>query len=238
MTFMDWCAQLTTHLSADEADELIVGPIAGIANERDGEHLLEYFIRDFIRWRLDQNKLPNETVLHIWERLSDTVLLHLDTRRSCDHDFVSSGYGSCVVSLIFSGYGRSQFEHPWPALNAFTPNITRWTEAFGASPAYFGYWAEFMLHAGRGLFPLPALGWLHTIALARRDDGRFWQSHENGDKAAALLSQLLDDHGQLISEHTDWLQQMTDVADYLVKHGIRLAAQVQQRLAGLQKRRH
>jgi len=94
-----------------------------------------------------------------------------------------------------------------------------------------------MLHAGRGLFPSPAIGWLHTITLARRDDSRFWQAHGNGDKAAALLSQLLDDHGQLISGHNDWLQMMTEVADYLVKHGIRLAAQVQQRLAGLQKRR-
>jgi len=43
MTFMDWCARLTAHLSADEADELIVGPIAGIANERDGDHLLRRF---------------------------------------------------------------------------------------------------------------------------------------------------------------------------------------------------
>lgn len=237
MTFMDWCAQITAHLSIDEAEELIVGPIAGIANERDGEYLLEHFIRDFIRWRLDQNKAPDDTTLRLWNRLCDTVLQHSDARWSRDRDFVSSGYGSCAVSLIFTSYGRSQFEHPWPALHVFTPSIERWTEVFGASPAYFGYWAEFMLHAGRGLFPLPALGWLHTIALTRQDDGRFWQAHENGDKAAALLSQLLDDHGQLISGHNDWLQMMTEVADYLVKHGIRLAAQVQQRLAGLQKRR-
>lgn len=237
MTFMDWCAQLTAHLSADETEELIVGPIARIANERDGDHLLEYFTRDFILHRLDQNTVPDGTALHIWERLCNTVLQHPQARWSSSCDFVSSGYGSCVVSLIFSSYGRSQFEHPWPALHVFTPSIEQWTEAFGASPAYFGYWAEFMLHAGRGLFPLPALGWLHTIALSRRDDARFWQAHGNGDKAAALLSQLLDDHGQLISEHTDWLQQMTEVADYLVKHGIRLAAQVQQPLAGIQKNR-
>ena len=238
MKFMDWCAQLIAHLSADEIDELIVEPIADIANKRDGEHLLEYFIRDFIRWRLDQNEVPDDTTLRIWNRLCDTVIQQRAAQGASNHDFVGSGYGTCVVALIFSSYGRSQFKHPWPALHVFTPSIERWTETFGASPAYFGYWAEFMLHAGRGLFPTPALGWLHSITQIRRDDSRFWQVHENGDKAAALLSQLLNEHGQLISEHTDWLQQTTDVADYLVKHGIRLAAQVQQRLAELQKKRH
>lgn len=236
MTFMDWCAQLTAHLTADEAEELIITPIAEVAEERNGEHLLEYFLRSFILHRLGQNEVPDETTMRIWVRLCNTVIQHRSARGACNHDFVRTGYGSCVVSLIFAGYGRSQFEHPWPALHIFTPGVERWTGIFGTSPAYFGYWAEFMLHAGRGLLPSPALGWLHTITLDRRDDGRFWQAHGNGDKAAALLSMVLDDHGQQISEYTDWLQQTTEVADHLVKHGVRLAAQVQQRLAGLQKR--
>lgn len=235
MSFMDWCAQLTIHLTFDEANELIVTPLAEIAEERDGEHLLEYFIRDFILRRLEQDKSPDDTALHIWNRLCEIVILNPDSRGAHDHDFVTSGYGSCVVSLIFSGYGKSQFDHPWPALQAFTPGIERWTKAFGASPAYFGYWAEFMLHAGRGLLPSPALGWLHTITLARQNDSRFWQHHGNGDKAAALLSGLLDEHRQQISGNVSLLQQMSDIADHLVNHGIRLAAQVQQRLVGLQK---
>lgn len=235
MSFMDWCAQLTSNLTFDEANELIVAPLAEIAYERNGEHLLEYFIRDFTYRRLEQDKSPDETTLRIWNQLCEIVILNPDSRGVHDHDFVSSGYGSCVVSLIFTGYGKSQFDHPWPALQAFTPGIERWTKAFGTSPAYFGYWAEFMLHAGRGLFPSPALGWLHTITLARQNDSRFWQHHENGDKAAALLSGLLDEHRQQISRNVSLLQEMSDIADHLVNHGIRLAAQVQQRLAELQK---
>lgn len=235
MSFMDWCAELTVHLTFDEANKLIVTPLAEIAQERDGKHLLEYFIRDFILRRLDQDKSPDDTAFHIWNRLCEIVLSHPNSRGARNHDFVSSGYGSCVVSLIFSSYGRSQFEHPWPALQVFTPGIEQWTEAFGTSPAYFGYWAEFMLHAGRGLFPSPALGWLHTITLVRQDDSRFWQHHKNGDKAATLLFGLLDEHGQLISGNTCLLQQIGDIADHLVNHGVRLAAQVQQRLTKLQK---
>lgn len=235
MSFMDWCAELTVHLTFDEANELILTPLAEIAKERDGTHLLEDFIRDFIRRRLDQDNIPDNAVLRIWNRLCETVLSHPDSRGAHNDDFVSSGFGSCVVSLIFSCYGRSQFEHPWPALQIFTPSIERWTQAFGASPAYFGYWAEFMLHAGRGLLPSPALGWLSTIVLARQTDSRFWQHHENGDKAAALLFGLLDEHSQLISGNASLQQQIGDIADHLVNHGVRLAAQVQQQLTKLQK---
>lgn len=236
MSFMEWCAELTLHLTFEEANELILTPLAEIAEEREGGHLLEYFIRDFVHQHLEQDKVPDDTAFKIWNRLFEIVLFHPDSRGAQNDDFVSSGYGSCVVSLIFSSYGRSQFEHPWPALQAFTPGIEKWTEAFGASPAYFGYWAEFMLHAGRGLFPSPALGWLHTITLVRQDESRFWQHHGNGDKAAALLFGLLDEHGQLISGNGSLLQQIGDIADHLVNHGVRLAAQVQQRLTKLQKR--
>ena len=92
-----------------------------------------------------------------------------------------------------------------------------------------------MLHAGRGLFPSPALGWLHTITLVRKEDNRFWQHHENGDKAATLLFVILDEHGQLLYRNASLLQQIGDIADHLVNHGVRLAAQVQQRLTKLQK---
>lgn len=237
MEFMEWCTELTVHLTFDEANELILTPLAEIAGNQNGEHLLEYFIRDFLR-RLEQEKNPDDTAFQIWNRLNEIVLSHPDSRGTQNHNFVSSGYGSCVVSLIFSSYGRPQFEHPWPALQAFTPGIEKWTEVFGASPAYFGYWAEFMLHAGRGLFPSPALDWLHTITLARQDDNRFWQHHENGDKAAALLFGLLDEHDQLISGNVSLLQQIGDVADHLVNHGVRLAAQVQQQLTKLQKQHY
>jgi len=235
MSFMEWCAELTLHLTFEETNELILTPLAETAEEREGEHLLEDFIRDFVHQRLEQDKVPDDTAFRIWNRLFEIVLSHPDSRGAQNDDFVSSGYGSCVVSLIFSCYGRSQFEHPWPALQAFTPGIEKWTEAFGASPAYFGYWAEFMLHAGRGLFPSPALGWLHTITLVRKEDNRFWQHHENGDKAATLLFVILDEHGQLLSGNASLLQQIGNIADHLVNHGVRLAAQVQQRLTKLQK---
>lgn len=233
--FISWCAKLTKHIPLIEVQDLIVAPIVTVSDSHNGESLLSDLIQDYARVRFSQNEIPNDETLAIWSQLSDAVYQHRNFSWARKNDFISNGYGTCVLSLIFTSYGYQMFQAPWAGINALTPSIDRWVKMFGASPAYFSHWIQFVLHTGPELLPDPALGWLHAIVIEKRDETKFWQVHGNGDKAAILLSSILNGHSSVIAGNDLWLKQMAEVADYLVKHGVRHAAYVQQQLAALQK---
>ena len=128
------------------------------------------------------------------------------------------------------------FDHPWPTLDAVKPMIEQWVGQFGESARFYTALTIFLAGAGQGLFPDPALDWLHRIVVAKKANQRFWLANNNGTKTAALIAQLLDTHEDAITGNPGKVTQLVEISDILIAAGVRQASQVQRHLAALSRR--
>ncbi len=235
-TFLEWCARLTEHLAVSETETTILAPIRAVSTQRDGGHLLENLMFGCIRQRFSQDRAPNDLLVQLWGHLCDMLFAMARKRRSSESDWIGQGFDECVPLAVFSFGGLCFFNHPWPTLDAVRPTLERWVDRFGESASHYPHLTVFLGHAGRGLFPQPALGWLHGIVEARRNDQQFWRTSDNGSKTAAVLGRMLDDHSATLACDHHLIQTMIAITDVLIAHGVRQAAQLQQLLAALTDR--
>ena len=190
----------------------------------------------FIRQRFSQNYLPDNTTVEVWNQLCEPLFEHTERKQSAGRAWIAQGYDECVALGVFSYGDYSMFEHPWPTLDAVKPMIERWVEEFGESARYYTPLTVFLANAGQGLFPDPALEWLHRIVIAKKANQRFWLANDNGSRTAVLIAQLLDTHEDAITGDPGKVTQLVEMSDILIATGVRQASQVQQRLAALSKR--
>lgn len=233
--FMEWCAELTCCLSEEEVRRLILAPVADLATRADrGPDLLRDLILHVIFHRVRADEAPAEEVVRLWSLLLEIVLNHPEAAvQAGEKRAIYSGYGECISLMIFT-YQGALFDHPWPALTAFRTAIDAWVQAFVNSPVYYRQLVVFLQGGGYGLAPDPALTWLSQVIEAHRSDREFWVGTGNGEQTGQLLARVLDDHQATIRASEPLLRQMIRMSDILVSFGVRIAAQVQQRLAALQ----
>ncbi|TCT22838.1 hypothetical protein [Thiobaca trueperi] len=230
-TFLEWCARLTEHLTVAETSAIILDPIRAVENSRDAGYLLETLMFGFVRHRFGQDQPPDASTIAVWGLLCDMLFAQTKTCRRRSNDWWGDGYDKCVPLVVFVYGGFCLFDHPWPALDAVRSTVETWVERFSESAQGYAYLLVFLTYAGRGLLPDPALGWLERVVEARGQDVQFWRTSDNGSRTAALLEQMLDEHGGELKRCAGSTQRLITMTDLLISVGVRQAARLQQRLA-------
>jgi len=232
-SFMGWWAKILPFLSAEERDVHLLKPIGSLIHEREGEHLLDDILTSILTNHVTQDEPVNEEVLAAWESLMSILLSYPGISWHQREDFVSSGIGTSIMVFIFS-YGRPMYDHPWRPLEQFTPHIERWVENFGASPAYFSYLVDFLMHAGRPLLFTPGAKWISDAIEQNVENKEFWKSSVNGEKASEFIALLIQEHEDDLKQDRGFLRGLIHTSDHLVAKGERSAVTLQQSLAVLE----
>jgi hypothetical protein len=149
--FMGWCALLLPRLSPDEREQLVLGPLRYFITIRVGEQLLQDLLAAYVRKHIAVAGPYTETVPKCWDELFDILLSEPNIERHRSRDFISAGFGECILATIFSPYGVPILPTPWDGLESFRGHLDRWVETFGATPAYFAYLVQFVMGPAKEL---------------------------------------------------------------------------------------
>lgn len=235
--FMEWCATLLPHLSAEEREDLLIGPMRALITVGTGDHLLDDLLASYVLAHIAPGGPYQATVPECWDELFDVLLAEpsLEWRRS--KDFISTGFGQSVLAAIFSPYGRPVVPTPWEGLEQFRPHLDRWAETFGATPAYFYHFVQFIMGPAKELILAPAADWIADAVLHNADNPEFWKSGANGVQASLFFEDLLDRFPNDVRTDAALFDKLVRASDVLLKNHVRPAAELQQRLAVLERRR-
>lgn len=240
--FMDWCAQLTPGMTADEVLNRIWHPITTRPARRHYSRSALYYPAHFVEacaiHRFQQDTAVDAELALLWAKLADWLFSHPESRAVNASRHIGSEYKQACDALLIVVLGRCRLSHLWSGLDAITPLVAKWAETLAHHPDFFATLMAFLKAAGWPLVRGPAIGWLSPLADQHRTDRDFWTAHDNGDDLAELLDRLVDEHGAEIVREPGTAQTIGAIADILVGHGIRRAARVQQRLATLARAPH
>jgi hypothetical protein len=240
--FMDWCAQLTPGMTADEAWDRIWRPIttrpARRHYSRSALYLPAHFVEACAIHRFQQDTAVDAELARLWTRIAEWLFSHPESRAVNASRHIGSEYKQACDALLIVALGRCRLSHPWPALDAITPIVARWAETLAHHRDFFATLMTFLKAAGWPLMHGSALNWLADLTNQHGKDRDFWAAHDNGEDLAEVLDRLLEEHGAEIVREPGTVQMIGTIADILVGHGIRRAARVQQRLATLARAPH
>lgn len=234
--FMEWCATLLPHLNTEEREVLLNGPMRALITVGAGDHLLNDLLTSYALTHIAPGGPYQATVPDCWDELYDVLLEEpsLEWRRS--RDFISTGFGECVLAAIFSPYGKPVVPTPWEGLEQFRPHLVRWAETFGATPAYFYHFVEFIMGPAKELTLASGTDWIADAVLQNADNPEFWKSGANGQKASLFFEDLLDHFPDDVRTNAALFDKLVRASDVLIQNNVRPAAEVQQRLSVLEKR--
>lgn len=231
--FMGWWGKILPFLSKEELDSLLLGPLRSLIGKREGEYLLDDILTSILANHVSQDELVNEDVLACWEDLMSVLLSSPGIEWHQRKDFISSGTGTSIVLFMFS-YSHPMYDHPWRPLHQFRRHIERWVEHFGASPAYFSYLVDFLIHPGRPLFLSPGANWILGAIDQNVGNEEFWKSSVNGEKASEYIALLVQAYKDELKRDRTLLRGLIRASDQLVAKGVRSAVALQQQLAILE----
>lgn len=234
--FMAWCALILPRLSADEREELVIGPVRSLIAIRAGEQLLDDLLAAYAQTHISVEGPYPASVPECWNELFDVLLSEPSLEWHRSEDFISSGFGQCVLAAIFSPYGMPIVPTPWVGLEHFRGHLNRWVEKFGATPAYFSHFVQFIMGPAKKLALDPAAEWITDAILQNAENNEFWKSGINGEKACSFFADLLDRFPKAVRGNADLFDQIVRASDVLIKNHVRPAAELQQRLSVLERR--
>jgi hypothetical protein len=235
--FMDWCAQITPGMTADEVLDRIWHPIttrpARRHYSRSALYLPAHFVEACAIHRFQQDTSVDAELARLWTRIAEWLFSHRESRAVNASRHIGSEHKQACDALLILALGRCRLSHPWSGLDAITPIVARWAETLAHHRDFFATLMTSLKAAGWPLMRASAIAWLSPLAEQHRTDRDFWTAHDNGDDLAELLDRLVDEHGAEIVHEPGTSQMIGTITDILVGHGIRRAARVQQRLATL-----
>lgn len=223
------------HLNYDERQEFVLSPIQKLLDHREGEHLLDDLLLSYVQNHISVEGPVASKVPVCWDELFDIVLSYRGIEWHQTTDFVSSGYGTCVVISIFS-YGMMLVPSPWESIGEFKGHIERWAKNFGHTPAFFSFLVDFILGPGRALLVDPAPTWIAEAVIRNAKQREFWKSATNGERACDFFAELIDKHSPEIQQDNGLFDRLVRASDILLNNNVRAAAELQQRLSILERR--
>lgn len=236
-SFMEWCASVSEHLSETETQEIIVGPIASIAEDDNGEYLLNNLMTSLLLKQFDQEEKPSDKLMSLWRKLVNVIFAHKDAVWHGRKDaMVTMGYGECVSLVVFSCYGLTILRHPWPGLESVKDIIREWVGLFSFAPPYYACLIEFLDEAGWPWLSTHGIDWIEAVVDEYPNDQTFWNKSDSGTKTATIIQKLLTKQENNVCPDPALHRRLLKITDILVQNGIRLAAQVQQQLAAIKEK--
>lgn len=234
--FMGWCALILPRLNVDEREEFVIGPMRALINVRAGEQLLDDLLADYAQTHIAVDAPYPESVPECWDELFDVLLSDPSLGWHQSEDFISVGFGQCVLATIFSPYGVPVLPTPWPGLEQFRGHVERWVEAFGSTPAYFGYLVQFIMGPAKEIALDPAANWITNAILQNANNKKFWKNEGNGERACVFFTYLIDHFPAEVRGNAELFDRLVRASDVLIKNNVRLAADLQQQLSVLERR--
>lgn len=227
-----WLGKVIAAVPEAEAKDRILNPVLAAENET-ALLMLHTVMHHFM---LKALAMPAEIApadLDLWQLLTDWVLANPEGSGPLDRH-LDREYSDCVLSLLFCTTAFSQpiicaIDPGWRHLPLFQSTVEKTVAKLGANSLIFSALTTFLKRGGFNWLPEPALGWLETIAEARKADVLFWNIH--GEDTVALLRSLVSTMGSAMSQTLH--QRINRLADYLVDSGVRGAGFLQQELLRL-----
>jgi hypothetical protein len=227
-----WCGKLCTHLTLDEARQVILAPIWAQPSDT-ALLIMQSLMRTFmIRALLTPPEISDEHIA-LWSEMAEWVFANPEWTRNGGGDYLDREFTSCALTLLFCAAGDFSplicgIDPGWPHLGKFLPILERAVREFGTNETLYHAVITFLKRGGIDLLPEPALVWLHeVVAVAnKKGDQKFWAS--NGESTVELLKLLISQKSAVLTpEHRKLI---TSIADILVDDGVRGAGFLQQEL--------
>lgn len=233
--FFEWCGGLSRFLILDDIRKLVLAPVWSTEKEL-GLRCTAPFMYGVIKNRFPQHQLASDATLELWSELCEWVLSHRKWERVKDQDFLGQEFGECVELALFTHYRVALLDAPCPELYRVKNLVERWAEKFGSHPAAFSKLIVFLNHTAWEWCPEPAFTWLESILDKAKENPDFWNRNDNGGKAAKFLHRVWAEKAEEITKVPASFDRLSRMADLLMEHGERLAAQIQQGLAAHKRR--
>lgn len=229
-TFSAWCGRLMAALDDQTSTSVLVEQIQALPNEAPW-HMLEHAMRAFM---LDALLKPAVVEPHhraIWEKMTSWVFDNPQAQWASSNNHIDREFQACAFATMFCAGIEFRgvlcgAERGWANIKQFEDVITTAVTRFGTHETLFLGVVKLLQAGGIAFFPEPALGWLRSIALARRSDQAFWDS--NGDGMVEILRAAISNDASLTRSHG---AKIMFIADVLVDNGVRGAGFLQQELS-------
>ncbi len=234
-SFMEWCGVILPYLQEHERQELVLSPVRILFHKREGEKLLDDLLLSYVRNHIAIDGVISSNVQTCWDELFDLVLSHPSIELHKSRDFVSSGFGECVVISIFSFLGQPLVPTPWRNAEKFLEHIERWVDNFGHTPAFFSFLVTFFLGPGKAFCSGPASTWISNAVIRNHDNNEFWKNSKNGEKACDFFRVLVNEYASDVKKNGALFDNLVRASDILLKNNVRAAVNLQQRLSVLER---
>lgn len=229
-SFSAWCGRLMAALDDEGSASTLLDQIIALPNEAPS-HVLQHAMRAFM---LDALLKPPDVEPHhrkVWDKMTTWVFDSPQAERAAANNHIDREFQACAFTTMFCA--AIEFtgvlcgaERGWANIKQFEGIITTAVMRFGTHETLFLGVVKLLQAGGMAFFPEPALGWLRSIALARRSDQAFWDS--NGDGMVEILRSAISNDPDLVRSHSATIM---FVADVLVDSGVRGAGFLQQELS-------
>ncbi|MBP3124748.1 ATP-binding protein [Thalassospira sp. ER-Se-21-Dark] len=233
-SFMQWCGVLLPHLNEHERQELVLSPVRRLLHRQEGEKLLDDLLLSYVRNHIAIDNVISSNVQTCWDELFDLVLSYPGIEWHKSRDFVSSGFGECVVISIFS-FGQPLVPTPWENAEKFLEHIQRWVDNFGHTPAFFSFLVTFVLGPGKAFCSGPAPTWISNAVIRNHDNDEFWKNAANGESACDFFTMLINEYSLDVKKDRTLFDSLVRASDILLTKNVRAAANLQQRLSVLER---
>lgn len=224
--FFQWLGRVAVHLTTEEVDRVVLGPIFATDNET-ALLAMQTLQRSFLAHALLTPSTITDDAFATWQKIADWVIENPAGRTRGKH--VDREFSMCLFSLLFCVSGDfgplvCVVEEDWEPLSRFRTIVERVVTKFGTHPFLYLGVVKFLSKGGLMLAPEPGLAWLREIALVRKQDQDFWS--RNGDDTVDVLKLILKGKEALLTQsHRDTISFVTDI---LVDNGVRGAGFLQQ----------
>ena len=228
--FSAWCGKLSVCLTSDEVRRSILSRIWAEDMETSLMMMPSLMRAFMVRGLLQPADISDEHV-SLWAEMAGWSFTSPEWRDGGQGDYLDREFSSCAFLTLFCVAPDFSplicgIDPGWRHLKKFLPVIKRSICEFGLNGTLYHGVITFLKRGGIDLLPEPALAWLHSIVITRKEDEKFWEA--NGESTVELIKQLVSQKAGVITcEHR---KPITAIADILVDDGVRGAGFLQQEL--------
>ena len=228
--FSSWCGRVCAHLSETEVWNEVLVRIYSRDNDT-ALLLMQSLMRSFMIEALLKPAEISDSNIALWRGMTDWVFDNPEWRHGQTDHYLDREFQSCAFTTLFCVAPDFSplicgADPGWPNLEKFRPIIEHAIREFGLHQTLYLGVMVFLKRGGFALLPEPALSWLRDIAVAKKQDQKFWLA--NGDETVEIIKMLTEKKGDLLQPaHREM---MTLIIDILVDNGVRGAGFFQQEL--------